>query len=225
MKNQVKSQNQVSFNQKYVFNCTDNTDGRTDITYELGKIQKQYRKNKQNGTSFVFDLDNTLVETNQANNNAYKEAIQAIVGKEISMGDSRFTRSDLLISLPYLTETELDAVIKLKESLYVNHLQETRLNNHLFEMLKQLKESGEETILLTESCENRAKQVCDYYFLAPFFNKKYYREDYENGDKYQFLKENFSIDGSVFLFESEQAEVQRARQSGLCENQIITIKF
>lgn len=56
---------------------------------------------KNKNFTFVFDLDNTLVKTNQANNNAYKMAISEATGSidfaliEKSMGRGRFTRSKL----------------------------------------------------------------------------------------------------------------------------------
>ena len=174
---------------------------------------------------YVFDLDNTLVKTNRANNRAYKEAIRAITGKDVPMGCDRFTRSDLALVLPSITVLQFDAIIKLKEEFYVNYLRETKLNKHLLKILKLLHEDGNETVLLTECSKKRAVQVCDYHSLSPFFNKQYYKENYKNGDKYQFLKEMFPSSGSLVLFENERQEVKKAQQYGLQENQIITIKF
>ena len=183
------------------------------------------KKSKRNQFVFVFDLDNTLVKTNQANNNAYKDAVRKITGKDISMNTSRFTRSDLRTCLPDLPMIEYDAIIKLKEELYVKQLHKTKLNEQLFKILTLIRESGNETILLTECSKTRAKQVCDYHSLTSFFNRLYFKEDYENGNKYQFLMASFLPFSSVVLFENEQEEIGRAIQHGLHQNQIITIKF
>lgn len=174
---------------------------------------------------FVFDLDNTLVKTNQANNKAYKEAVQIVLGNVSTISKSRITRSDLSTFFPGLLEPQFDAIVKLKEDLYVKYLHETVLNKQLIKMLKLLKEEGNETILLTECCRTRAKQVCDYYYVTPLFNKLYFKEDFKNGNKYQFLETLFPSICSVVLFENEQSEIKRARKHGLLEKQIITIKF
>ena len=174
---------------------------------------------------FVFDLDNTLVMTNRANNNAYKEAIRTIVGRSVSIGQDRFTRSNLSKELPGLTKLQFDAIVKLKEDLYVKYLQDTTLNKQLHKILKLAKEIGCETVLLTESHKIRARQVCDHHFLTPFFSRQYYKEDLGNGNKYQFLKSILSPSESVILFENEKEEIERAVRYGLTENQLITIKF
>ena len=197
----------------------DNNIGRS------GSVKIKNNKSNKNRCVFVFDLDNTLVKTNRANNNAYKEAIRTIIGKEISIGYDRFTRSILSKVLPDLTTIQFDTIIKLKEDFYVNYLRETTLNKQLLKILKLAKESGCETILLTDSRKTRAKQVCDFHYLTPFFSRRYYKEDYGNVNKYQFLKSILPSSESVILFENAKKEIERALQHGLNENQIITIKF
>jgi len=174
---------------------------------------------------FVFDLDNTLVKTNRANNNSYKDAILAVTGNVIQINKARFTRADLSIVLPHVSAEQISEIIKLKEKLYPKHLDETTLNLQLIKCLKLLKNNGKKTILLTESHRVRALQICDYHKITQFFDKSYYLEDYDNGDKYHFIETLKIPMKSIVLFENGMKESRRAMKYGINENQIITIKF
>ncbi|MBR5984180.1 MAG: HAD hydrolase-like protein [Bacteroidales bacterium] len=174
---------------------------------------------------FIFDLDNTLVKTDLANNNSYRDAIHAVTGIDIQIKQVRFTRADLSYAIPNLSSDKISEIIKLKEDFYSKHIQETILNEQLVKILSFLKELGNETILLTESHKLRAKQVCEHYSLAQFFNKQYYKENFGTSDKYQYLKTQNIPFSSIVLFENEENEIQKAIQNGICEYQIIKVKF
>lgn len=174
---------------------------------------------------FIFDLDNTLVKTNRANNKSYEEAIKVVTGIDYRHKKPRFTRGDLVLAISDLTPIQISEIIKLKEDFYPKYIQETALNVQLVKCLKLLKNSGEETILLTESRKTRAQQVCNYYNLDQFFCQRYYLEDYNGRSKYDYLiTKNFSLD-SVILFENERNEIRKAKRFGIPKNQIITIRF
>lgn len=175
---------------------------------------------------FVFDLDNTLVKTNLANNNSYKEAIRAVLDVDVKMKSHvRFTRKRLSTLFSHISPSVLSHIIELKENLFEEHLSETVLNSQLVKCLVLLNKNGCETILLTESRQIRAQQVCDFHDLGRFFCQKYYLEDYHNEIKYQFLYSKGIPRHSVILFENEQKEIQNAIRNGIYENQIIKVKF
>ena len=174
---------------------------------------------------FVFDLDNTLVKTNRANNQSYKDAIFAVTGKSIVITKNRFTRDDLTSTLPDLSTIQIEKIIKAKEECYSNHIAETQLNRQLVKVLGLLYDEGRDPILLTESRKTRTQQVCNYHRFSQFFCKVYCKEDYPNLTKYQFLLSLGIQAGTVVLFENEQAEIRKAIQYGLNENQIIKVKF
>ena len=174
---------------------------------------------------FIFDLDNTLVKTNRANNKSYEEAIKVVTGIDYRHRKPRFTRGDLALAISDLTPIQISEIIKLKEDFYTKYIHETTLNVQLVKCLKLLKNNGEETILLTESRKTRAQQVCNYYNLDRFFCQQYYLEDYNGKSKYDYLVTiNFSLD-SVILFENEKNEIRKAKRFGIPKNQIITIRF
>ena len=174
---------------------------------------------------FIFDLDNTLVKTNRANNKSYEEAIKVVTGIDYRHKKPRFTRGDLALAISDLTPIQISEIIKLKEYFYTKYIQETALNVQLVKCLKLLKNNGEETILLTDSHKIRAQQVCNYYNLDEFFCQQYYLEDYNGTSKYHYLiTKNFSLN-SVILFENERNEIWKAKRFGIPKNQIITIRF
>ena len=174
---------------------------------------------------FIFDLDNTLVKTNRANNESYRDAILAIIGKSVEISKKRFTRNDLAEILPNLTEHQVAEIVKEKENCYNKHLSENILNTTLCQILVLLREEGCETILLTESNKTRALSVCEYFSLTQYFKKQYFKNDYPKGDKYLFLKQINIPMCRVVLFENEKKEIRRAIQNGIPEKQIIQVKF
>lgn len=173
---------------------------------------------------FVFDLDNTLVETNQANNMAYKEAIEKYIGRNVEIKRQRFTRTDLPIQFPHLSPSQIRKIVELKEELYRNYLCHTVLNKELFKTLKLLHTIGHETVLLTECRKSRAVQICSYHKLCPYFSYHFYKEDYNDRNKYTFLNEHVTHCSNVVLFENENAEIEKACEYGIPESQILTIK-
>lgn len=180
-------------------------------------------KNKKENY-FVFDLDNTLVKTNKSNNEAYAEAIKGITGKTILIKQKRFTRDKIVSYFPNIDKCEIIKIIQQKEDVFHNYLNKTLLNIQLYKILKIINELNMNTILLTQSSKKRAEQILEYYSLTHFFKQIYCKEDYNNCNKYRFLKDNFDIK-NLILFENENKEIKKAKQIGLQENQIITIKF
>lgn len=174
---------------------------------------------------FVFDLDNTLVKTDLANTNSYAEAIKAITSIEIQIGKTRITREQLPQYLPSLSSTQISKIIESKEELFIRHIKETILNQQLIKILLLIKGQGEDTILLTECRERRAKELCSYWGISQFFDKQFYKENYSGVSKYQFLQAIVAETKSVVLFENEHYEIQKALKYNLYENQIIKVKF
>ena len=124
--------------------------------------------NSQNPNNvFVFDMDNTLIKTNKANNLAYSEAISIVLGVKsgIDLG-GRFTRNKLKTTFPDLTEAQFSEIVARKEKCFKSYIKETELNQNLFRLLKLLHQERYHTILLTNSHSGRAINLCNYYNLA-----------------------------------------------------------
>lgn len=175
---------------------------------------------------FVFDLDNTLVKTNVANNESYKEAIRDIAGIDISLNArKRFTRTELKRSLPDLSDSQISDIVEKKQSVFIKYIEKTILNNNLFSILKALHACGNKTLLLTNCHKERAMKVCEYYGLVSFFNEMFFCEDYPHRNKYKFLiDKDYNLD-SIVLFENEKRISSQALEYGIEKQNIIRVNF
>lgn len=174
---------------------------------------------------FVFDLDNTLIKTDKANNLAYADAIRLVLGQNnVITSDRRFTRNDLRNLFPSLSQIQLENIISHKERFFKSYIGETVLNINLFEILKQLHCKGCHTILLTNSHSWRAVQLCSYYNLSQYFVQQFFHEDcLEN--KYSFLKSLGYDLRSVILYENDECPIQEAINNGINLENIIKVEF
>lgn len=92
--------------------------------------------NTQNSTDvFVFDMDNTLIKTDKANNLAYADAISLVLGVKCDIGNGdRFTRNRLKAIFPNLTDAQFSEIIACKEKFFKSHLGETELKKKRFQI-------------------------------------------------------------------------------------------
>ena len=175
--------------------------------------------------TFVFDLDNTLVETDLANNLSYMDAISEVLGVHISWDKSRrFTRNQLYSIFPNLPKEVYDSIIMVKNELFNSHMSETTLNMNLVKVLQWLHDKGFVTLLLTNSHRARALSICEYYDISPLFSETFFAED-KKETKYELLEKNGYEKSSVVLFENETEGTQEAMENGIAERNIINVKF
>lgn len=182
-------------------------------------------KNNKKHLTFVFDLDNTLVKTNLANNNSYKDAISLVTNIDIEINSRRrFTRKDLKKCLYYLPNNQFSKIIDIKEKIFINHISCTALNYNLYTILRALNISGNETLLLTNCHRIRALQLCSHYNLSHYFSNQFFFEDYSE-NKYHFLtQKGYDLD-SIILFENDRHSAHCAIENGINKSNIIKVKF
>jgi len=73
----------------------------------------------------------------------------------------------------------------------------------------------------------RADLLLNHYNLFDMFDKKYYKEDYTNNNKYQYILNDLNINlNDVVIFEDNQKEIDKAINLGISSDNIInaTIK-
>ena len=176
--------------------------------------------------TFVFDLDNTLVETDIANSLAYIDAIALVLGTTVSWDfSSRFTRERLSSMFPGLSDELYNRVIRAKNGCFQAHIAETTLNMNLVRILNCLHQNRNRTILLTNSHRGRALDICNHYGITQLFSEQYFAEDKESGTKYDSLVRNgYDLD-AVVLFENEADCARQAVERGIAEINIINVKF
>lgn len=174
---------------------------------------------------FVFDMDNTLIKTDKANNLAYSEAISSVLGAKYSIDSGkRFTRIELKKLLPTLTQIQYNEIVARKEKCFESYLNETELNKNLFNLLKCLHQEGHHTILLTNCHSGRAISVCNCYNLTKYFVQRFFYEDCL-GNKYSLLKSLGYELQNVVLFENEDTASSEAVTYGINFEKIIKVEF
>lgn len=182
--------------------------------------------NTQNPNNvFVFDMDNTLIKTDKANNLAYSEAIRSVLSVNCNIENGkRFTRNELKDLFPQLTQTQIDEIIDRKEKSFESYLNETELNNNLFSILKCLHQEGHHTILLTNCHSGGAISLCNFYDLTKYFVRRFFYEDCL-GNKYTLLKSLGYDLQNVVLYENEEVSSSEAVTNGINLDKIVKVKF
>ena len=174
--------------------------------------------------NYIFDLDNTLIYSDAANNLAYKEAVRNVVNGDLRIDGGRITRGDIAARFPKLSVAQLSKIIAAKESLYPQYFDRTLLNPALLSILKQLAANQKRTILLTYGGKNRALQLLEYYGIGKYFSEKYFKEDFSTMSKYKFATDVLELNSrKIVLFENETEGQREAVSDGFSVHNIIKI--
>ena len=172
--------------------------------------------------NYIFDLDNTLIYSDLANNISYSEAVKNVIGANLDVCCPRITRGSIKAMFPELSADELSKVVQEKERQYAQHISKTMLNIALVDALKYLKANNMPAILLTYSTKHRAEQLLTFQGISNLFAAKYYKEDYGKNTKYKFATSALGFKNSeIILFENEQEGMCEAVNDGIMQKNII----
>ena len=118
----------------------------------------------------VFDLDNTLVFTDNLNNESYNFALTKL-GKDKIVDVKRITRA-IVCSRYDLTEDEIHQVVKIKQEYFVNNLCKIGINNELVTKLMSLEPA--KCVLWTKAEKVRAEAILKYLCIDKCFSNVLY---------------------------------------------------
>ncbi|PNV83688.1 MAG: hypothetical protein C0627_03895 [Sulfurimonas sp.] len=178
----------------------------------LGKIDNQ--------STLIFDLDGTLVNTDNANFLAYNEAVLKIKGLDLDLLYSdaeRFTREKLKKIIPSITELEYIKIIEIKDNVFHKYLNKTKINIIYLDFIRQYSKTNK-IILATNSSKVRAELILKFHNLAEMFDFIFYKEDYHDYKigKYEHVLNALKLNPkSVIIFDNEQSELTNAQLSGI----------
>jgi len=156
---------------------------------------------------YVFDLDNTLIETDELNNLSYNHAL-SLVGVSPITGFGLITREIVFGTHTELTDFQKERIVQLKQDYFINNINFTNPNTSLIDLLQS--NSKEHCILWTSADTKRVKGLLEYYGLKHNFisiiysNKKQVNEDVEK------ICSIFCCDSSQLLFFEDDTNVIKA---------------
>lgn len=84
----------------------------------------------------VFDLDNTLVMTDELNNRAYNHALE-LFGLSTLKTQGRITREYIRQIFPALPDVMLMQIVTEKQRFFLRNLHDTKLNEPIVRLLKK----------------------------------------------------------------------------------------
>lgn len=178
-----------------------------------------------------FDMDGTLIDSDYANFLAYEEAIQQVLGQVLELdsfytSDQRFTRECLERTIPGLTSQHIVKVVQLKNTIYTKYISATKLNKLAWRILKKYSKTND-TVLVTNCREERAKKMLEYHGVFDNFGHKFFRNDScgdKKNKKYRHALTTLNMDPSlVFAFENDANEIEAAISAGISAHNIYAL--
>ena len=123
---------------------------------------------------FVFDLDNTLIMTDELNNDSYNYAL-AQFGMSPITAHTRITREVVFDNYPNLTEFQESQIVKLKQSYFLDNIHCTHSNTDVIYLLQSKKAAY--CVLWTSADKDRVRDLLTFYrlennFISIIFTRK-----------------------------------------------------
>ncbi len=191
-------------------------------------MNEEIFKKVSNESLLIFDLDGTLINTDEVNFFAYKEAIQTVKKLDLTLllknHRRRFTRGDLFLAIKHLTSQEYSRIIEIKDDVYHKYLNKSEINTCVFDTLKRFSESNK-VVLATNSHKVRADMVLKHHDLKSIFDHFFYKEDYKDDDnKFIHVLNSLNVDPDMaIVFENDSSEIERARIAGIKDGNLVNI--
>ena len=177
-------------------------------------------KNKKEKLA-LFDLDGTLFNTDDVNYLSYRDALLPF---DIKLDREFFVKKcngrsykDFLPGIMGGKE-HIEEVHDKKMDLYVKYLGEAKINSHLFDIIRSLKETYYIAIVTTASKKN-TEDILNHFKVGELFDYCITKEDIKitKPDPEGFLSamKHFNISASdTVIFEDSDVGIEAARASG-----------
>ena len=176
----------------------------------------------------IFDLDGTLINTDEVNFLAYKEAIKEVRKLDLTLlykDDDRFTRENLYSILAGLKVQEYENIIKIKNDVYHKYLHKSVVNHIILKIIEKFSPSNK-VALATNSHKDRANMLLRYHSLINVFDYTFYKEDYKNQgcNKFEYIFNHLNIDPSLaIVFDDDNYEIKKAIFLGVPHKNIVNL--
>ncbi len=145
----------------------------------------------------IFDLDNTLIYTNQLNSDSYNYALTKL-GLVPIVSCSRVTRKVVLNHYPFLDKHQQAKLIQLKQAYFIKHINKAELNLHLHGVLHS--HSSEFCVLWTSAEKERVLPLLEHYQLQCAFAEIIYSSKDNVRRDVEKICQRFSCTSEQLLF-------------------------
>lgn len=192
----------------------------------VGSLRHHYdtRNIMNNKIEYILvDLDGTLIETDLANNMAYKEALEVCACARdfiVDVNGPRITRAD--IKKIFGENERAENIIRTKESIFYKYLRHTSLITSTMTLLHRYIDANKKLIMVTNCKSKRATELLAHYHIDSLFYAKFYNDC---GNKYTKVLSKYSIPPqSVMLIENEEAQIRNAVMAGISIRNVIKVQ-
>ena len=162
----------------------------------------------------LFDMDNTLINTDKANNESYKSAIRQVLGQEyddLFIDLTRICREDVKKRLCRISEKQLKDIVSMKSIIYNDNINQTSLVPNVVELLENISTTNR-CILVSNACADRVNQTLDFYNLKEYFYAIITKDDCIDWcNKFKTAIDLFLLDPTnIWVIEDEQTNINEA---------------
>ena len=185
--------------------------------YSLGTLE-EINKYKDNTNIFLFDLDGTLVNTDEVYFNVWKtilEKYNMVLTKDIYY-KYILGNNDLYVKTSLMLNDNITYISELKDSLFLSQICNITLIEGVCKLLNDIKLNGHRISVVTNCNRRTAISILKYFNLDVFIDyivssddcsqSKPYPEPYNNAiKKYNVLSEK------VIIFEDSKTGIQSAK--------------
>ena len=161
------------------------------------------------GDRYVFDLDNTLVFTDELNSAAYNYALNRLGYPAITV-NQRITREVVCDAYPNLTTAEQNRLVGLKQNYFGENIYITVPNVELIKFLHT--QNPKHCLLWTSSDEKRARVLLPYYGLLNSFSYILYSSKSCIVDDVAKVCEVFRCESSQLVFFEDNTKIVEGLQ-------------
>lgn len=162
---------------------------------------------------YVFDLDNTLVFTDNLNSEAYNHAL-SVLGREPIFDVGRITR-DVVYSKYNLSDHEKRTLVEIKQRYFLDNIEKIKVNEYLVNLLLSFRSS--ECILWTSAEECRVKAILNYLNLTDAFTLVFYSKKTDIKADVERICRYFQCSQSQLKFYEDDAKVMNElKLLGIC---------
>lgn len=174
---------------------------------------------------FFFDLDGTLVDTQEADFLAYRDAFLEVANLAITREDFARTNGqemrDKVVSLvpKGMDSEQLLALANAKRRHYKKYLHLTSPNERLVKFIEQITH-GAKIILVTSAKQQNAKSVLQAHGLLEIFDHMIFGEDVSHNKPHPeayllALRKSGLAAQEVVAFEDSEAGIASASEAGI----------